>query len=127
MFRKLLSVSGFTLMSRITGFSSSMHPQITASLNEGGENRILGCAVYNLFNVARGAFARFVNPKGARVWDLLAGLMLEHPELGLHPAGFIDDGEPGHCPCQCVRKHARVWMESTVFVAAGIKGFGPRP
>jgi exopolysaccharide biosynthesis polyprenyl glycosylphosphotransferase len=24
----------------------------------------------------------------------LAGLMLEHPELGLHPAGFIDDGPP---------------------------------
>jgi myo-inositol-1(or 4)-monophosphatase len=62
--------------SRITGFSSSMHPEIAAGIAAGGENRILGCAVYNLFNVARGAFARFVNPKGARVWDLLAGLML---------------------------------------------------
>jgi myo-inositol-1(or 4)-monophosphatase len=62
--------------SRIVGYSSSMHPDIVAGLSQGDENRILGCAVYNLFNVARGAFARFVNPKGARVWDLLAGLML---------------------------------------------------
>lgn len=62
--------------SRITGYSSSMHPAILAGIAEGGESRITGCAVYNLFNVARGAFARFVNPKGARVWDLLAGLML---------------------------------------------------
>jgi myo-inositol-1(or 4)-monophosphatase len=62
--------------SRITGYSSSPHPAIVAGIAQGGEARILGCAVYNLFNVARGAFARFVNPKGARVWDLLAGLML---------------------------------------------------
>lgn len=62
--------------SRIVGYSSSMHPDIVTGLSRGGENRILGCAVYNLFNVTRGAFARFVNPKGARVWDLLAGLML---------------------------------------------------
>ena len=62
--------------SRITGYSSSIHPAIVAGIAEGGEARIFGCAVYNLFNVARGAFARFVNPKGARAWDLLAGLML---------------------------------------------------
>jgi myo-inositol-1(or 4)-monophosphatase len=62
--------------SRITGYSSSMHPAIVAGLAEGGEARVFGCAVYNLFNVARGAFARFVNPKGARAWDLIAGLML---------------------------------------------------
>jgi myo-inositol-1(or 4)-monophosphatase len=62
--------------SRITGYSSSMHPAIASGIAGGGENRIFGCAVYNLFNVARGAFARFVNPKGAHSWDLLAGLML---------------------------------------------------
>lgn len=62
--------------SRITGYSSSAHPAIAAGIGEGGEARIFGCAVYNLFNVTRGALARFVNPKGARVWDLLAGLML---------------------------------------------------
>lgn len=76
--------------SRITGFSSSMHPAITAGIAEGGENRIFGCAVYNLFNVARGAFARFVNPKGARVWDLLAGLMLAR-EQG---CDILVDGRP---------------------------------
>lgn len=62
--------------SRITGFSSSMHPGIISELPECGEARIFGCAVYNLFNVTRGAIARFLNPKGAHVWDLLAGLML---------------------------------------------------
>ena len=62
--------------SRITGYSSSIHPAIVSGISEGGEARIFGCAVYNMFNVTRGALARFVNPKGARSWDLLAGLML---------------------------------------------------
>lgn len=62
--------------SRITGYSSSMHPEILSGISEGGEARIFGCAVYNMFNVTRGALARFVNPRGARAWDLLAGLML---------------------------------------------------
>lgn len=64
------------LRSRITGFSSSFSPAIAEGLAEAGEGRILGCAVYNLFNVARGALARFVNPKGAYAWDLLAGVIL---------------------------------------------------
>ena len=62
--------------SRITGYSSSMDPAILAGIAQGGETRIFGCAVYNLFNVTRGALARFVNPKGACAWDLIAGLML---------------------------------------------------
>jgi myo-inositol-1(or 4)-monophosphatase len=62
--------------SRIRGYSSSVHPEIVAGISEGGEARIFGCAVYNMFNVTRGALARFVNPKGAYAWDLLAGLML---------------------------------------------------
>jgi myo-inositol-1(or 4)-monophosphatase len=62
--------------SRITGYSSSLHPEIVAGIAAGGEARIFGCAVYNLFNVARGALAQFVNPKGAHAWDLIAGLML---------------------------------------------------
>ncbi len=62
--------------SRITGFSSSITPEIAAEIGTVGEARIMGCAVYNLYNVTRGALARFVNPKGARSWDLLAGLML---------------------------------------------------
>ncbi|WP_158266291.1 inositol monophosphatase family protein [Allosphingosinicella deserti] len=62
--------------SRITGFSSSIHPAIISGIADAGEARIFGCAVYNMFNVTRGALSRFVNPKGARAWDLLAGLML---------------------------------------------------
>lgn len=62
--------------SRIVGFSSSYHPAIGSGLEANSEGRIMGCAVYNLFNVIRGSYARFVNPKGARSWDLLAGVAL---------------------------------------------------
>lgn len=66
--------------SRITGFSSSLPPATLRELSDLGEVRIMGCAVYNLFNVIRGAYARFINPLGAKTWDLLAGvnLALEH-------------------------------------------------
>ena len=64
--------------SRIVGFSSSFHPDIAHGITENPESRIMGCAVYNLFNVVRGSFARFVNPKGAKSWDLLAGVALAH-------------------------------------------------
>lgn len=62
--------------SRIVGFSSSFTGDIGQGLAENAEGRIMGCAVYNLFNVIRGAFARFVNPRGAYAWDLLAGVAL---------------------------------------------------
>lgn len=62
--------------SRIVGFSSSYSDAIGRGLGDTPEGRIMGCAVYNLFNVIRGAFARFVNPKGAQSWDLLAGVSL---------------------------------------------------
>jgi myo-inositol-1(or 4)-monophosphatase len=64
------------LHSRITGFSSSYNEKIAQGIAESIEYRVTGCAVYNLYNVIRGSFARFVNPKGAYVWDLLPGLML---------------------------------------------------
>jgi myo-inositol-1(or 4)-monophosphatase len=64
--------------SRITGFSSSYNQMIGEGIKEAIEYRVTGCAVYNLFNVIRGSFARFVNPKGAYVWDLLPGIMLAH-------------------------------------------------
>ncbi len=64
------------LHSRITGFSSSFSDQIATGIRDAGEYRVTGCAVYNLFNVIRGSFCRFVNPKGAYVWDLLPGVML---------------------------------------------------
>jgi myo-inositol-1(or 4)-monophosphatase len=77
------------MRSRITGFSSSISPEVVASIGNVGEARILGCAVYNLYNVTRGALARFVNPKGARSWDLLAGLMLARE----HGCDILVDGE----------------------------------
>lgn len=64
------------LYSRITGFSSSYDPAIASGIKEAIEYRVTGCAVYNLYNVIRGSFTRFVNPKGAYVWDLLPGIML---------------------------------------------------
>jgi len=64
--------------SRIVGFSSSFNDEIGRQLGENVEGRIMGCAVYNLFNVIRGSFSRFVNPKGAYSWDLLAGVALAY-------------------------------------------------
>ena len=64
--------------SRIVGFSSSYHDEIGLGLASEPEGRIMGCAVYNLYNVVRGSFARFVNPKGANSWDILAGVSLAH-------------------------------------------------
>lgn len=63
-------------VSRITGLSSSFDEGVVQALRNAAEYRVSGCAAYNLLNVARGSFARFVNPKGARAWDLLPGLML---------------------------------------------------
>ncbi|VEG52328.1 inositol monophosphatase [Mycolicibacterium aurum] len=62
--------------SRIVGFSSSINDELAAQLSKAGEARIMGCAVYNMVNVIRGAYARFVNPVGAYSWDLLAGVAL---------------------------------------------------
>ena len=64
------------LKSRIVGLSSTVSPESIEALQSIHEARIMGCAVYNLYNVTRGAFARFINPKGAYSWDLLAGVML---------------------------------------------------
>lgn len=64
------------ITSRIHGHSSSMCQEIADTIQAGGEHRIMGCAVYNLYNVILGTFASFTNPKGAKVWDLLPGLML---------------------------------------------------
>ena len=74
--------------SRITGFSSSINPALVSGISEAGEARIFGCAVYNMFNVTRGALSRFVNPKGACSWDLLAGLMLARE----HGCDILIDG-----------------------------------
>ncbi|KHL24321.1 hypothetical protein PK98_14760 [Croceibacterium mercuriale] len=64
------------LHSRITGLSSTIDDNVREALEADGEFRIIGCAVYNLYNVVRGAYTRFLNPRGAYVWDLLPGIML---------------------------------------------------
>ena len=78
------------LSSRIVGFSSSISEELAAQLTQAGEARITGCAVYNLFNVIRGSFTRFVNPVGAYSWDLLAGISLAL-EFGCE---VVLDGQP---------------------------------
>jgi myo-inositol-1(or 4)-monophosphatase len=78
------------IRSRINGFSSSFSEKIVEAMREVQESRITGCAVYNLYNVVRGSFSRFRNPKGAYSWDLLPGLMLAL-EHGCHVQ--VDDEE----------------------------------
>ena len=80
------------LHSRITGFSSSFNDEIATGIRDAGEYRVTGCAVYNLFNVIRGSFCRFVNPKGAYVWDLLPGVMLALE----HNCEVLLDDKPYH-------------------------------
>lgn len=65
-----------TFDSRIVGLSSSYNDEIGSVIASSPESRIMGCAVYNIYNVIRGSFARFVNPKGAYCWDLQAGVSL---------------------------------------------------
>ena len=62
--------------SRIAGISSSLTKEDILNLKEGFEYRIIGCCVYNMTQVVQGAFYSFENPKGAKVWDIIAGLNL---------------------------------------------------
>ena len=80
------------IRSRIRGFSSSMCDEILQEMAETQESRLMGCAVYNLYNVVRGAFARFTNPRGAYAWDLLPGLMLARE----HHCDIEVEGKPYH-------------------------------
>lgn len=64
------------IKSRITGLSSSISNAVISCMNVNEEYRIMGCAVYNILNVIRGTYKRFINPEGAYVWDILPGLML---------------------------------------------------
>lgn len=79
-----------TFGSRIVGLSSSYNAEIGNTLSTNPEGRIMGCAVYNMYNVIRGSYARFLNPKGAYAWDLLAGVALAH-EMGC--AVFLEGEE----------------------------------
>ena len=62
--------------SRILGLSSSYNSEIGNLIKNTKESRIMGCCVYNSFNVIKGSYAKFENPKGAYCWDLQASLML---------------------------------------------------
>jgi|SRR5690554_2880970 len=80
------------IRSRIRGFSSSMCDEILEGMRCTQESRLMGCAVYNLYNVIRGSFARFTNPRGAYSWDLLPGLMLARE----HNCDIEVEGKPYH-------------------------------
>lgn len=68
--------------SRIYGISSSLTKEDLLALEPGFEYRIIGCCMYNMFNVVTGRYKMFQNPKGARCWDILPGLNIAH-KLGL--------------------------------------------
>jgi len=75
----LLLLSGDKIkknQSRIHALSSSLGKEHFLNLKDGLEYRIIGCAVYNLYNVITGSFLSLHNPRGARAWDILAGLNL---------------------------------------------------
>ncbi len=63
------------IKSKIHGLSTRICDELKEQVDD-GQLRIMGCTVYNLYNVIRGSFARFTNPCGAFVWDLLPGIML---------------------------------------------------
>lgn len=66
--------------SRICGLSSYMSSGDFSGLDESYEYRIMGCCMYNMYNVIKGSYNRFVHLKGAYSWDILPGinLALEH-------------------------------------------------
>ncbi|MDR2993005.1 MAG: hypothetical protein LBV11_04115 [Bacillus cereus] len=80
--------------SRICGLSSYMTSQDFEMIEKGMEYRIMGCCMYNMYNVIRGSYAQFLHLKGCYSWDILPGmnLALEH---GIKPVieGEIYKGE----------------------------------
>lgn len=66
--------------SRICGLSSYMTPEDFEKLGKGYEYRIMGCCMYNMYNVIRGSYKQFQHLKGCYSWDILPGmnLALEH-------------------------------------------------
>ena len=66
--------------SRICGLSSYMQPDDFSHLGKGLEYRIMGCCMYNMYNVIKGSYCQFQHMKGCYSWDILPGLnlALEH-------------------------------------------------
>lgn len=80
------------LDSRIYGISSSLTKEDLLALESGFEYRIIGCCMYNMYNVIRGSFKQFQNPKGAKCWDILPGLNIALK----HGLEVIVDNKPYH-------------------------------
>lgn len=66
--------------SRICGLSSYMTPRDFEGLDMDYEYRIMGCCMYNMYNVIKGCYRQFQHLKGCYSWDILPGLnlALEH-------------------------------------------------
>ncbi len=66
--------------SRICGLSSYLTSHDFEQLNGDFEFRIMGCCMYNMYNVIHGSYVQFQNLKGCYSWDILPGmnLALEH-------------------------------------------------
>lgn len=62
--------------SRICGLSSYMTPEDFATLGRDYEFRIMGCCMYNMYNVIRGSYKQFQHLKGCYSWDVLPGINL---------------------------------------------------
>lgn len=62
--------------SRICGLSSYMKAADFAQLDGSMEYRIMGCCMYNMYNVVRGSYRQFSHMKGCFSWDILPGLNL---------------------------------------------------
>lgn len=62
--------------SRICGLSSYMKPQDFLQLDSKKEYRIMGCCMYNMYNVIKGSYSEFCHLKGCYSWDILPGLNL---------------------------------------------------
>lgn len=66
--------------SRICGLSSYMTNTDFELLEKGFEYRIMGCCMYNMYNVIKGSYTKFRHMKGCYSWDILPGinLAMEH-------------------------------------------------
>lgn len=85
---------GYITQSRICGISSYVSPSLLSTLSGEYEYRIMGCCMYNMYNVIKGSYCRFSHLSGAYSWDILPGinLALEHG-LRVEINGVIYRGE----------------------------------
>jgi len=89
--------------SRICGLSSYMSGDDFSGLDKSYEYRIMGCCMYNMYNVIKGSYSKFLHLKGAYSWDILPGinLAIEHGlrvliEGELYHGQFLQPGVKYH-------------------------------